>query len=73
MDPDLGCNHGSRHEVLDVMFLFIVDLANNFDAFLISNINLNFSKSSCPGTCEVVVSIPRFIAGAHYITSLRKC
>ena len=31
MHPGLCSNHGSEAEVLDVMFSFVVDLANNFD------------------------------------------
>ena len=58
--------------VLDVMFSFVMNLANNFDAFLTSKVNPSFSKTSFLGACEVVVSLlrPGFIPGACYITSL---
>ena len=53
MDPGLGNNHDSKREVLDLMFSFVMDLADNFDAFLTSKVNPSFSKTSCPGACEV--------------------
>ena len=40
MDRGLGSNHDSKREVLDVMFSFVMDLADNFNAFLTSNVNL---------------------------------
>ena len=44
MDPGLGSNNDSERQVLDVMFSFVMDLANNFDAFLTSKIKPSFSK-----------------------------
>ena len=49
MDPGLGGNHDSKREVLDVMFSFVMVLADNFDAFLTSSVNPSLSKISCPG------------------------
>ena len=33
-----------------------MNLADNFDAFLTSDVNPSFSESSFPGACEVVVT-----------------
>ena len=49
MDPGLGSNQDSKREVLDVMFSFVMDLADNFDAFLTSKVKPSFSKNLLPG------------------------
>ena len=68
MDPGLGSNNDSERQVLDVMFSFVTDLTNNFDAFLTSKVKSSFTKSLLRGCLEL---LPRqeFIPGARYITS----
>ena len=56
MDPGLGSNHDSKREVLGVMFSSVMDLADNFDAFLTSKVNSSFSKTSFPGAFEFVIT-----------------
>ena len=57
MDAGLGSNHGSKPEVLAdmLLFSFVMDLADDFNAFPTSEVNPSCSRR--PGS----------IAGARYI------
>ena len=70
---DYGSNHDSKREVLDVMLSFVMDLADNFDAFPTSKVKPSFSKMPLAWVLVRSWLLPRpgFIAGARCITSLR--
>ena len=72
MDAGLG----SKPEVLDVMlFSFVMDLADNFNAFRTSEVNpvAALKALSCVLVRLWLLPRPGSIASARYTTSLRKC